>query len=361
MRTVSQAFQTAVTESHEVATRVEVLDDGEVTLTVDSTVDGTVTLDQAAQTRGRTDLTIADPDLVPADPAAPLAPYGNELRVYRGIPGELVSLGVFRIDTATVDDTPNGLVIRVTGMDRSARMIDARFEGPYTIAAGTNYATAIQACAQAAWPAVTTSLTATTLTTPLLVAEEGGDRWKFMQDLAAAIGMSLYFDGDGILTTRPVTSPTGVSIFALEEGAGGVLLTASRAWTRQGAYNRVIATGENPAEGAAPARGIATDDNPNSPTYYYGSFGKAPRFYSSQFLTTDAQAADAAQAILNRQLGTTQTVNFGGIVNPALEPDDLVTIRRQRAGIDEQHIIDQVTIPLTADGAMTGTTRASVT
>ena len=400
MRPVTPEFLTAVSTSHEVATRVEVLNDGEVTLTLDTVTDGTVTLDQTAATRGRADVTIVDPDLVPGAPTAALAPYGNELRVYRGVmfyetseadsgsssgqtwdvtlidggdPApepvaitrtpvpELVSLGIFRIDETSVTDNGDQLEIRVAGMDRSVRMIDARFEEPYTIAAGTNYATAIAATAAIAWPGITTDLTATSLTTPLLVAEEGADRWKFMQDMAASIGHSLYFDGDGILVSRPVSNPAGTPSIAIEEGAGGVLLTAGRKWSRQGTYNRVIATGENPSEGALPARGVATDDNPLSPTYYYGSYGKVPRFYSSQFLTTDTQALDAAQAILNRELGTTQTVDFGMLVNPALEPDDLVQVTRTRAGLTaEAHIVDSVTIPLTAEGTMTGRTRAVV-
>lgn len=362
MRAATPEFLTAVSTSHEVATRIEVLDDEEVTLTLDTVTDGTVTLDQTATTRGRVDVTIVDTDLVPGAPSAALAPYGNELRAYRGIQGELVSLGIFRIDETSVTDTADGGVeIRVAGMDRSVRMIDARFEEPYTIAAGTNYATAIAATAAIAWPGVTTDLTATSLTTPLLVAEEGADRWKFMQDMAASLGHALYFDGDGILVSRPVANPAGTPTIAIDEGAGGVLLTAGRKWSRQGTYNRVIATGENPAEGALPARGVATDDNPQSPTYYYGSYGKVPRFYSSQFLTTDAQALDAAQAILNRELGTTQTVDFGMLVNPALEPDDLVQVTRTRAGLTaEAHIVDSVTIPLTAEGTMTGRTRAVV-
>jgi len=182
MRPVTPEFLAAVTTSHEVATRIEVLDDGDVTLTLDTVTDGGVTLDQAAATRGRLDCTIIDPDLVPGDPTAALAPYGNELRVYRGVmfyetsvtdgaggtgqewpvtlidggdpappevtvtrtpAPELVSLGIFRIDETTVTDGPNGLETRCAGMDRSVRMIDARFEEPYTVAGGTNVATAI--------------------------------------------------------------------------------------------------------------------------------------------------------------------------------------------------------------------------
>ena len=364
MRPVSDAFLQAVTGSHTAVSYVHVLRDNDFVVQLEVT-DGSITLDQTAATRGRLDVTLAELDLVPTDPEAALAPYGNELRAYRGVryrdgSTEIVSLGIFRIDETSVTDTAEGGVeIRVTGLDRSSRVIDAKFEEPYLLAAGTNIVTAIEDCVRIAIPDLTTSLESTALTTPLLVGEEGGDRWKFVQDLAASLGRSLYFDGDGVLTGQPVTNPSGTPQLTIAEGDGGVLLTAGRRWNRQGTCNRVIATGENAGE-SAPARGVATDDNPLSPTYYYGQYGKVPRFYSSQILTTDDQAADAATAILSRELGTTQSVDFGAIVNPALEPDDLVQITRLRAGIDEQHVIDAVTIPLTAQQGMTGRTRAVV-
>jgi hypothetical protein len=208
-----------------------------------------------------------------------------------------------------------------------------------------------------AWPEITTDFQSTSYTTPALIAQEGDDRWAFAQGMAQALGMVLYFDGDGtcVLTPDVLSSP----VLDLAEGEGGVLLAASRQWTREGTFNRVIATGENTGE-TAPARGVATDDNALSPTYYFGAFGKVPRFYASSFITTDAQALEAAQAILNRELGTTESVNFGAFVLPHLEPGDTVTITRARSGIDEDHVLDSLTIPLAATESMSGQTRARV-
>lgn len=393
MRPTSATFDAAISQSHTVLTSIEVLRAG-VALTdpITSAIDGAVTLDITAATRGRLDLTIVDDgtlNLVPLLAADALAPYGNELRVMRGIayaiggentpgpghtsyPGdfypnepsapssELIGLGVYRIEETQVEDTAEGLQIRLSGQDRSAGIIDARFEEPYSVAAGTNYATAIEDVILAADPSVTFDLTATTLTTPLLVAAEGEDRWKFAQDMATSLGHVLYFDGDGVCVSVPI-SMSGATAPARQfiEGTNGLLLSASRRWTRQGTYNRVIATGENTGE-VIPVRGVATDDNPLSPTYYYGQFGKVPRFYSSPFLATDAQCADAAAGLLAKEIGTTQTIDFGTVVNPALEPNDVARITRARAGLDEDHIIDQVTIPLSAAGVMTGRTRAVV-
>lgn len=365
MRPVSARFNTAVAASHRIATEVTVLRDGEAILELDTVVDGSVTLDITAQTRGRLDLTVADPtgSLTPTDPSDPLAPYGNELQVRRGIhysngDVELVGLGIYRIDTVNVTDTAAGLGLRIAGGDRSVRVIDARFEDPYQVTAATNYATAIQNVIAAGVPGLTYALTATTLTAPLLTANEGDDRWKFAQDMAASLGHVLYFDGDGICTSRPIAATGSTAPAAqLVEGEGGLLLDAERSWGRESTYNRVIATGENTG-GGAPVRGTATDTTPTSPTYYYGPFGRVPRFYASPFLTTTAQANDAAAGILARELGTTQRVSFGTVTNPALEPNDVARITRARAGIDEDHVIDALTIGLGPASAMTGRSRA---
>lgn len=394
MRSVSTAFADAIAESHVISTRIDVLRDGEqIGDSIVSAISGTVDLDITAATRGTVNLTIADDGtlgLVPIEPTDPLAPYGNEIRVWRGIsylvggehdpgpggssypgiyPGkpssadaELVSLGIFRIDVAEVTDTPTGgLLIDISGRDRSCRIIDARFEDAYQVAAGTNYVTAIQDVILAGDPSVTFDLTATTLVTPQLLANEGDDRWKFAQDMATSLGHVLYFDGDGVCVSRPIAQ-TGATApaFQFSEGDNGLLLTASRKWTRESTFNRVIATGENTGEGE-PVRGVATDNNPLSPTYYYGPFGRVPRFYASPFVTTADQAADAASGILARELGTTQQVNFGTIVNPAIEPNDVCRITRAASGIDEDHVIDAVTIPLDVASPMSGRTRAVTT
>lgn len=322
---------------------------------------GTVTLDGTAAIRGRCDLTVADPTLMPESASDLLAPYGNEIRVERGVEysdetTELVSIGVFGIQRPSLK--PNDAV-RVTGNDRSKRISDARFESPVTVVAGTNVAIAIRDILRGAWGAIPMSFIATTVTTPTASAEEGGDPWAFCQSLATGAGLDLYFDGGGTCVLR--TTPIGVSgppVAQFVEGAGGVLLDAERAWDREGAYNRWIVTGENVNE-VTPYRAVATDDDPTSPTYYYGKFGKVPKFFQSELIQSALQASDAANAMKARELGTTQLINFGTIVNPALEPDDTIRIRRESLGIDEDNLIQSLSIPLSPQEAMAGVCRAA--
>ena len=135
-------------------------------------------------------------------------PLRNEIRLGRGVTypdgtTEVVDLGVFGIQDTEVDDAPDGLRIRVAGLDRSARFVAARFESPYQITAGTNYVTAIDTVLQSAWPDVRPTSRARRRSTPSLIAEEGSDRWAFAQSMAQAIGMTLYFDGDGVAVCVP--------------------------------------------------------------------------------------------------------------------------------------------------------------
>lgn len=360
---MTTAFREALPASHQSVSRAEVIQAGVVIATLPIT-DGSVTLDSRAASRGRMDIQMVDDGtlgLVPTDALSLLAPYGNQVKVSRGIVDpdgveDLYSLGVFRIDNAKVDDSPTGLLVSIGGLDQSAVVIDARFEDAYEVAAGTTVEAAILALIDEAIPDVVTSFPGITYTLPKLIAEEGGDRWKFAQDMAASCGLSLYFDGDGILTLAPL--PGGEHVSSFVEGENGMLLTAGREWRREGSYNRVIATGESSSD-TAPARGVATDDDPTSPTYYFGRFGKVPMFFTSPMIATNGQAADAAYGLLAKQLGTTETISFGAIVDPSLKPDDVVRISRVRAGIvEEDHVLDQIAVPLGAEGVMTGVTRA---
>ena len=105
---------------------------------------------------------------------------------------------MFRVEDAEVSDDG----VQIAGLDRSARVIDARFEEPYQVAAGTNTEAAIAAVLGEALPGVLTVFPGTSYT-PLLFGEEAGDRWQFAQDLALSIGMTLYFNGDGAAVLSP--------------------------------------------------------------------------------------------------------------------------------------------------------------
>lgn len=306
-------------------------------------------------------------NLVPEDPDSLLAPYGQEIQIKRGISldngyEQLISLGIFRTQDARSSESGDGsLKIDVVGFDRSVKIIEAKFLHPSQVAAGSDYLTTIKNTILAVDPAATFAFPDFSATTPLLSVQEQDDRWAFVRDMAAAIGMDLYLDGDGVYVLKTIPSlSAGAANAELVEGENGLLTSAVSDWTREGAHNGFIYTGENTSGAGDPPRGEAFDTDPSSPTYFYGPFGQVPAWEQSSFLTSDAMALQAAQGRLKKELGTSRSIDFGSIVNPALEPTDIALIRREKLKLNENHIIDSLSIPLEADSGMTGKTRAAV-
>lgn len=363
MRPCSDRFKDALAASREIAVRAAVLEPGAEPVDV-PLVGGAVTLDVTAASLGRMEATLADDGtlgLVPDNAQSLLAPLGNELRLWRGVryaddEQELISLGIFQIEVTGVDDAgAGGHSIHVSGLDRSGRVIAAKIETPFVIRAGTNVEAAIVALLTPIMPGLQWVFPGVKFTTPVIVVEEGKDRWQLVQDMATACGLVLYFDGDGVLRLEPLLG--GFPVAEYLEGEGGLLVAAKREWRNEGSYSVAVVTGENTGLGA-PVRATAMDLNPDSATYVHGKFGRRTVFLTSQLVTTQAQAQAAADALLLRQLGTTELVSFSTRPDPTLVPGDAVQLLRQAIGVDEAHIIEQMVVPLDAETVMQAGTRA---
>lgn len=399
MRVVSDAFLAAVRTAHRVVTEVDVLFNRQVVAEGLAVSDGRVTYDRAASALARCDVTFAEPQRFPTGPGDILSPYGYELRIRRGVryadavpfvsapylltddgqilltdgglplltdegvatdpveaTTETVSLGVFPIQRSEVDGV--ALVTSVSGIDRSQLVRDARLEDDYQVAAGTNYGDAIAALVSAGVPGLEYAFTSTSFTTPLLTFEAQADRWEAAQSMARSIGCELFFNGDGALVLRPEPNvATAIPVWDVDEGDDGVLVSATIRLDRTPAYNRVIAFSANASNGEV-FRGVATDEDPSSPTYYFGPFGRKPRFFGSPLIGSNDQAAAAAAGILAGNIGVARAVDFSAVSNPALEVGDAVLIRRAALDLDEVHLLDVLSIGLAAEDAMLGASRA---
>lgn len=296
-----------------------------------------------------------------------LTPYGNEIYVERGLAygngqREFVGLGYFRIETPEQDQVPDG-VVTIQGSDRMAGIKDAQFLAPRQFAASLTRGQLVTTLITEVYPSAVISWDSTTVRDGLVgravIAED--DRAGTLRDFITSLGKVGYFRYDGVFRIETPPATTGTAAWTIDAGHDGVLVEMSRGLTREGVYNAVVATGEA-GDTTAPARAVAYNLDPASPTYYSGRFGPVPRFYSSPFLTTNAQAATAAASILRQQLGLPYQVELASIANPALEPYDVLGVRypkksRSRTMRTETHVVDQVTIPLGSDDPVTLQTR----
>lgn len=368
MRPISDAFLRTLRGSHRMATRVRVCTTYQEGVDPDgeeiAILGGDVELDGTAAIRSTVDLTV-EPSLWPTTAGSLLAPYGNELFIERGIyygggSYEWVSLGYFRIEAPDQDDVPTG-PIRVAGKDRMAGLIDARLVAPVQMPAASTFGGVTEQLVTDVYPDATiewddTTVRDTTIGRSLICERERAD---FLQDLWASLGKIGYWDHRGILVVSTVPDPDE-PVWEINHGQGGVLVSMSRQLTRSGVYNALVVTGEA-ADTADPPRAVAIDDNPDSPTWWYGRFGQVPQFYTSSFITTAGQAQTAAQEGLRKKLGLPYNVDFGVIVNPALEPWDPVLVRYSDRARAEKHVAEKLRVPLSAEAAMTGSTREQTT
>jgi hypothetical protein len=362
MRPVSAKFLASLRGSHQAVTEAYVVDPGQTGVMPTGTeipiISGNVQVDSGAPVLQTLDMSTDGNDLFPDQASDLLVPYGNEIFIRRGIAFgggavEWVFQGYYRINSVEQPGSFNS-PINIAAQDRMAGIVEARLLNPIQYMATDTYGDIVDELVSEVYPAVVIEWDDGTDADAIarsLIAEE--DRFGFLNDMITALGKIWYFDYRGVLVIKDVPDAED-SVWEVNSGEDGVLVGLSRDLSRDGVYNAVVATGEA-LDATTPSRAIALDNNPNSPTYWYGSFGKVPRFYSSPFITTNAQALSAAKSILKQNLGLPYSVDFNVITNPALEAWDSVTVMYDNK--TETHVIDRMTIPLTNDQAMTAQTR----
>jgi len=367
MYSASATFSSTVVGDHIVIAKAEVWNQDQklATLNVDK---GSVKVDAKSAIRRTcsvhlvTDRTTAN--LVPNTGFDTLSPFGNELRLYRGIrypdgTDEYVPLGVFIMTDIGISDSNEGVEITVEGEDRSLKVSRNKWLEPYQVTNGS-LEDAIQDLLEDRFDDVETNFPVTNVTINQVVlgAENENDPWKDAVELCELVGFDLFFDANGIVTMRQFPSLDGAVVVAsYVEGDNSTITSIKRNISSKETYNGVIYTIEG-SEVETPIRVEAWDEDTTSPTYRFGVFGEAPTFITSSLLTTEAQALRAAYSLLNRFIGAQETIAWNGLVDPTLDANDVVYIRNTGAKIDRVVIIDSLEIPLAPDEQLTADARA---
>lgn len=354
-------FDAAIPFSHKPIFRADVLLGGVVRQSDVPVSGGDIDVDGTAAVRRRLSrLIIADKALVPKYADDLLSPYGQEVRIWRGLrlPGGDVYLpvGTFRISEPRSTLGGRGMLVQVSGMDRARSVQMHRFEVPYTVPAGTNVGTAIQSLVTDRLPGTTCNFVTTTSTTPLVVFDQQADPWQAAQKMATDIGCELFFDPMGVCVLRAISDPgaTGVDWDFSAEGKQ-TITTIESVYSTDPGYNGAVVMGEAPAVALTPS--IVYDTDPASPTYSGGPYGKVPEFYRSNLITTQAQSDAAALGMRLRQRGATEVVSFSAIPHPALEAGDVGHVAEDRVRIDGNYLIDAFNMPIDVESEMHVTCR----
>lgn len=364
---VSDAFRAALADSHRVAVLAQVVDVSGTVLATLNVTGGSVSVDAERLVRREAgDLQITDQNLTPIDANDLLSPLnGYEIKLWRGVEyvdgsTELVPLGVFGYTSVTLEDAGAGLLVTLGGLtDRSERIARARYVTRQFIANGTSVESAITSIVQSAWPQVpinTLPETGKTLPAVAYGVEGDGDPWSDAVGIADDKGYRLYFDQDGRLTmSQQILDVPSTGI--VNYGTTDLMVTTlAKTWDTADTYNGVIAVGEGSGLLIIP-RGVVWDDDPTSPTYYLGSFGRRPRVYSSPLLLSDADAIEAARVQLNKSVGLGEQLRWSQIVDPSLDVDDAVGIVNTDMGVGAVYLLSRITIPLSPMETMSADAR----
>jgi uncharacterized protein DUF5047 len=348
----SEAFQEALnSNSRRWTSKIEILYDGAVS-TINTVLEGGyVGIDDVA-VRREAHITFVDADgvLTPASARDLLAPTGAEMRIYRGLyladdTIEYVPMGVFGIVKPEVRSHSDGVVVEVKGFDRVDAIRARQFTDPWTVAAGTLVTTAITDIVQSRL-AVATRITASTLTTPEVVFDRLSNPWYAVEALAEAAGMKAYFDALGSLVIAPAQDEeTGIVYTIGTEVA--TLMNVTRSMDSSETNNGVIVRGYHPDW--VPVRVEIWDEDPTSPTYYLGPFGKRPFGYYSELITTEAQAQQVADALYPRVTKIQQELEITTVGTIAHDVGDTFTVIDPRSKTSGRYTVVSGTIPLRAN------------
>jgi len=223
MYPASAAFKSAVVTDHIVIAKAEVWNQDQklTTLNVDK---GSVKVDSKSAIRRTCSVHLVTDretgNLVPDNDFDTLTPFGNELRLYRGIQfadgtEEYVPLGVFIMTDIQVSDSNEGVEITIEGEDRSLKVSRNKWLEPYQVSNGA-LETAIQDLLEDRYDDIQTNFPTTNVTINQVVlgSENENDPWKDAVELCELVGFDLFFDANGIATMRQFPSIDGAIVVA---------------------------------------------------------------------------------------------------------------------------------------------------
>lgn len=350
MYPVSERFLARLAESHTAVTRVQLfLTNGEVK-DLEHT-GGSVTVDRAQAIRRTCTVTVPDPSLIPRTPSDQLAVYGARLRIERGVEygdgsSELVPLGVFRLDA--VDGDVSEGPVNLAGKGLEAVVADDKFTRPYR--AVGSVVSAVTDLIRRSLPTADVISLITDQPIGSRVFDVEADPWTGCQEIAAAAGAEVYANADGVFVISVLPDlATTAPVWAVEATEGGVYISGNRAMTSDGVYNGVLARGENASDGIPPVSYLAVDNDPGSPTYWSGPYGRRPLFYSSPTLTTAGACKMAAELKLAEAKAPNASGDISSLPNPALEPGDVIRVTHEDE-TRELHQVASFSVPLDLGG-----------
>ncbi|MEV7684460.1 DUF5047 domain-containing protein [Streptomyces bungoensis] len=276
------------------------------------------------------------------DPGHPLAAYGQQLRIDHGVDVgdsiEWINRGWFLI----TDSSTSGDTVTVTCAGLLSIIDEAKLVAPYQPGASDTLGTTIRGLVE---PALTVVIDGTLTDRAVPIGLQWDtDRLGAVTEVLNAWPADMTVTEDAYLAIGPV-SDCGSPVLSLTDATGGTVILWQGASSRDGAFNCVIAQGEDSAGNQI--QGVVYDQDSASPYYYGGAYNvfPVPYAYQSSLLTTVAQCRSSAAATLRRLRRTaSRKLDVTMVPHPGLVTGDIVSITG--AGLtDAPCVIESLNLP----------------
>lgn len=359
-------YRSAYERPHRQTVRVEVWNDVEQLAELPEIIGGSVDCALTSKVTRRGSVTVPAA-LMPRDETGLLAPFGNRLRIYRGVAygGVEWEFPVFSGLIVKAERRPRQPCV-VTFADRAVEVEDNDFEVPEDTFVGRTCVDEIVRLIREGVPGAEFG------THDPINAQAGAQtfddsRSQACDQLADAGGAFWYALPDGRFVIRRVPwayQPDGVDVQpvatykeASDGDTFGAITSYGLSMSRENVFNVVTGVSDQP-DGAEPLRASIRDTNILSPTYVGGKFGRRVLKVELPSAATGAVVTHGTANALRRSRASAEALPWEMIPDPALELGDVVQL-----DIDGRRllrVLAEFTVPLTEAGSMTCSGRTIV-
>jgi hypothetical protein len=159
------------------------------------------------------------------------------------------------------------------------------------------------------------------------------DKLQACYDLATVLDATAYMTPDGTASMRPNVWPAaGGSLYSAQIADNGTLVDVVPRLSNADVYNAVVVRGQDPAGQTVVLGSAEVTDGPlrvRNPDGSLSPYRRVPYYYSSQYLTTQAQADAYAQKTLPRVSRLRSlTYDLVETFNPLREVGDVLNVYR---------------------------------
>lgn len=333
-------------------------------------IEGTISTDDTADIQGTVNFTVLVSaatleDVIPfgrSDPLSPIARSRVKVRFSAegDDPGVETTYGTYDISEIEIEETGEGVVMRIIAYDVSRRIQRAQFTQVLTIPAKVAVEDAIRVMLDPVFRDEDFNYQPSSRKTGVAhVYDVQADRLAEIKKLGTAIGYVFDFNDAGrdigfYPDTKLTSDPAWIFTESRTADVNARMINVRRLLSDEKAYNGVIAMGDSTQSDKVPPRAEVWDTNPNSPTYFdpadpdASSYGPVPFFYVSQYLQNNKQCLDAARARLPAVMGMTEQISFDCLPNAGIEIRDAISVIRERIGVTGTYIVESIEMPMRA-------------